>query len=175
MTARATLPSMNAKDGYRLLHTSRGKAIAEGDFGESVTCLHLSVLAPGSNERSDVRVALAGPAIAGVRLHEDDDTVDLDLPALCGAQLGHGVSHHHFALEPSDEGLLVMDLGSLHGLWLDDYPLCAGRVDILLPGQELVVGGLRVQVVAITRTYLISQGRGDALLADVSLEHAQAA
>ncbi|MGY1459539.1 MULTISPECIES: FHA domain-containing protein [unclassified Luteimonas] len=64
----------------------------------------------------------------------------------CGIHLDHpGVSRHHVRLTPTDEGLLVEDLGSTNGWLLNETPQQRGWAR---HGDELGFDVLRFRVVA---------------------------
>lgn len=67
-----------------------------------------------------------------------------DLTPFNGVQ--HGVSRHHCLLQRRDSHLLIADLDSLNGTFVNGYRLVPRREYILRHGDRLVLGSLHIQV-----------------------------
>ena len=62
----------------------------------------------------------------------------------CDARLGsRRVSRHHCYLVRSDGEVVVRDLGSTNGTWINGHRIAEGR---LRPGDELAIAGLRYRL-----------------------------
>src|SRR5262245_46076419 len=82
------------------------------------------------------RVTLDGRQLLRVGAADDTDLVLVD----------RAVSARHCAIERTDDGHVVRDLGSRNGTWVDGVRVDAAR---LAPGMRLRLG--RTDIVAITR------------------------
>lgn len=79
---------------------------------------------------------------------EGDRPIGLDLSAHHATQ--QGVSREHAALIPTPEGLLISDLGSTNGTWINGEFLEPGYRHILAPGDQIELGLLRLVVRSVT-------------------------
>jgi hypothetical protein len=61
-----------------------------------------------------------------------------------------GVSRQHAALLPTNEGLLLSDLGSTNGTWVNGTYLAPGTRHKLAPGDLVELGLLRLEVRSLT-------------------------
>lgn len=82
-----------------------------------------------------------------------EKVIGLDLSAHHAVQ--QGVSREHAALIPTVDGLLVCDLGSKNGTWVNGDYLEPGRRHQLTPGDQIELGLLRLVVRSVT---LINRG-----------------
>ena len=91
-----------------------------------------------------ISLKLDKPAILG-RESESFETVDLiDLRALNALQ--HGVSRQHCQFRREALQLVVTDLHSTNGTYLNDRRLEAGKDAIVLHGDRLILGTLHLLV-----------------------------
>lgn len=99
----------------------------------------------------DVRQAL----VIGRGDNESDAIIGLDLSAHHAAQ--QGVSRQHAVLVPTPEGLLLSDLGSTNGTWINGQYLEPGYRHEIGAGDQIELGLLRLVVRSVT---LISRAAG---------------
>jgi pSer/pThr/pTyr-binding forkhead associated (FHA) protein len=86
---------------------------------------------------------------------DGDALVGLDLSAYHAVQ--QGVSRQHAVLIPTPEGLLVSDLGSTNGTWVNGEYLEPGSRHELSPGDQIELGLLRLVVRSVA---LVSRAAG---------------
>jgi pSer/pThr/pTyr-binding forkhead associated (FHA) protein len=75
--------------------------------------------------------------------------LDIDLMPFDGEF--HGVSRRHAALLPHDTGLILVDIGSTNGTWVNGICLTAGQQYLLKRGDLLEFGTLKVTVRTLSR------------------------
>jgi len=79
---------------------------------------------------------------------EGEQVIGLDLSAHHAMQ--QGVSREHAALIPTPEGLLIADLGSTNGTWVNGEYLEPGYRHALSSGDQIELGLLRLVVRSVT-------------------------
>lgn len=89
-------------------------------------------------------VPLTDQILVGRAGHELDDMPELDLSEQGGVELG--VSRTHAAIQWSNYGLVLMDLGSTNGTILNNHRLPAKRPFPLHSGDEIRFGDLLVHI-----------------------------
>jgi hypothetical protein len=92
----------------------------------------------------DVRQSL----IVGRGEGSDDQVIGLDLTAQRAVPLG--VSRQHAVLIPTAEGLLISDLGSKNGTWINGEYLEPGYRHSLASGDQIELGLLKIVVRTVT-------------------------
>ncbi len=78
------------------------------------------------------------------RTHLDIDMLPFDGEA-------HGVSRRHAALLPHETGLIIMDIGSTNGTWVNENRLTPGQQYPLAKGDHLEFGTLKAAVRSVSR------------------------
>ena len=73
---------------------------------------------------------------------------DLDLAPFHGYHLG--VSRHHSMIRVQENQLVVRDLGTANGTYINGYQLLPSQEYPLKHGDELALGALRLQVAFVT-------------------------
>jgi pSer/pThr/pTyr-binding forkhead associated (FHA) protein len=63
----------------------------------------------------------------------------------------HGVSRRHAALLPHETGLILVDIGSTNGTWINGVCLDTGQQCLLKKGDTLEFGTLKATVRTLTR------------------------
>lgn len=94
------------------------------------------------NSRHRYTLLLKDEIVIG-RAFEDSDT-NLDLKEDNGIELG--VSRTHAVLQWSNQGIVIMDLGSTNGTFLNNHHLPANKPYPLQSGDELRFGELLVHI-----------------------------
>jgi pSer/pThr/pTyr-binding forkhead associated (FHA) protein len=94
-----------------------------------------------------------------IRLVSLDGHADIliDLPVVvvgryrwCNVQINsHRVSRRHCCLAPDREGVLVLDLASTNGTWINGQRL---REGVLRPGDVLAIADCRYRLLAVPQT-----------------------
>ena len=85
----------------------------------------------------------------GKRLKLTDKEVLIGRDEDCGIRIGSSeVSRHHCALVPRDAGVLVRDIESRNGTFIDGVPIHGEQ--LLMPGATLTVGPMTFQLVSAT-------------------------
>ena len=101
---------------------------------------HITIVIPGSRQRlqfditGEIRVGRSTP----------DRTVELDLTENQGAELG--VSRLHAVIKSSDKGLVLLDLDSTNGTYLNTYRLAPRQPYPLRNGDEIRFGDLLIHL-----------------------------
>jgi len=108
------------------------------EFSSDTTVL-LQVLPSGRC----LNLALKQPAILGRQASSGPETV-VDLSDLNALQ--HGVSRHHCRLERRSRHLVVIDLDSANGSYLNSEPLLPHRPYVVASGDKLILGTLHIAV-----------------------------
>lgn len=75
--------------------------------------------------------------------------LDIDLMSLGGD--AHGVSRRHAVLLPHGTGLMIMDVGSTNGTWVNDTQLMPGKQYPLAKGDHIEFSTLKATVRSIVR------------------------
>jgi hypothetical protein len=94
-----------------------------------------------------VTLVLKHPIVLGRGIAPDIDQV-LDLTGFHAMR--HGVSRQHCKLERQEGHLLITDLGSANGTYLNHGPLLPHRAYVVKHGDQIVVGTLHMFVVFST-------------------------
>jgi hypothetical protein len=89
-------------------------------------------------------LALRRPAVLGRECGSSNTADMIDLSDLNA--LRHGVSRHHCQLWRHDERLMVADLGSTNGTYLNDRLLETGQGVVVVHGDKLILGTLHLAV-----------------------------
>jgi hypothetical protein len=79
-----------------------------------------------------------------VRMH-----LDIDMLPFGGET--HGVSRRHAALLPHGTGLMIMDIGSTNGTWVNENRLTPGQQYPLEKGDQIEFGTLKATIRSISR------------------------
>ncbi|MBC8100397.1 MAG: FHA domain-containing protein [Armatimonadetes bacterium] len=87
---------------------------------------------------------LRQPILLGRSDHETNFMPDIDLNPVGGDEAG--VSRRHATLIPDSNGLLVKDLKSTNGTFINERELKPDMLYRILPGDELRLGYLRIRV-----------------------------
>ncbi|MCA9932533.1 MAG: FHA domain-containing protein [Ardenticatenaceae bacterium] len=69
---------------------------------------------------------------------------ELDLTGYDG--VAHGVSRVHATIQLTNQGIVVVDLGSTNGTYLNNYRLTAQQPYLLASGDEILFGDLLVHI-----------------------------
>lgn len=97
----------------------------------------------GSPASKPIRANLTHRVIIG-RGDENHANVDINISAYEAAE--KGVSRCHAALEVVDKTLMVSDLNSTNGTFINGQPILPGHRRVVRDGDELLLGHLLIQV-----------------------------
>jgi len=87
---------------------------------------------------------LQKPLVLGRITSEPTDAEALNLSTLNAYR--HGVSNWHCRLERRDQRLIVTDLNSTNGTYLNGERIASGEACVVQDGAELILGTLRLTV-----------------------------
>jgi hypothetical protein len=113
--------------------------------GQDYLALDASVILQFLPSGSVMPLTLEKPVILGRAAAESDDQVErIDLSGFNA--VAHGVSRQHCEFRRQGTHLLVIDLNSTNGTYLNDHHLEPGKEAVVLHGDKLILGTLHLLV-----------------------------
>ncbi|MCD4685260.1 MAG: FHA domain-containing protein [Anaerolineae bacterium] len=124
------------KETLKIERTARG---GEALIGEAA---HLAIHVKRSD--TPLHVQVTGRLVVGRSVSKADDTLGLDLKRY-GAQI-MGVSRHHMVIIKDSHTLMIEDLNSTNGTFINGFRLLSGEPRFLRDGDELHLGQFVMRV-----------------------------
>lgn len=115
-------------------------------------------LALDSDPQQQIALELVGDVILGVQLNSDDD---LDLNLNIWRAYDKGVSRRHLMLRPTDQRVLIADLGSTNGTIVNGRSLSPQEAYPVQPGNIISLGRLHLRVLSLDRVMREDRQHGE--------------
>ncbi len=125
-----------------LRHHTTPRLPVEHDLVTLEDELSLTIIVPSSRKR--VVLPLQSQIQVGRADDEDGFYPELDLTEYNGGQ--KGASRHHAVFEASDQGVVLIDLDSTNGTYLNSYRLSGERPYLIEDGDEIRFGDLLIHI-----------------------------
>ena len=125
-----------------LLHRTPPPPTVEHERVELEEERPLTFIIPSSRQR--LLISLQKKIQVGRTDEESDFYPELDLTSYGGGQ--KGVSRHHAVIEASTNGIVLIDLDSTNGTYLNSFRLSGKRQYLIKDGDEIRFGDLLIHI-----------------------------